>query len=160
MTDCIIVGSAACVWDDFSRCPKGVPIIVVNRMIGDFPLEPLAGATLHWDRVEEFKSGRNCFVYSRAEGPGVSSVLLPPLAWHGTSGLYAIWVALHLGFSDILLAGIPLDESPHYYTEDASTIGKFLPHYKEGWLNAENSLAGKVRSMSGWTRELLGGPEG
>lgn len=162
MTDCIVVGGAACVWEDLLDCPKGLPLIAVNKMIGDLPFEPYVGATLHWDRAAEFRAGRRggFLVYSRADAPGVDVCWSAPIDWHGSSGLYAVWVALQLGFTNILLAGIPIDASPHYYGEDAPALGRFLPHYREGWLNAQKDLDGRVRSMSGWTKELLGGPEG
>ncbi len=32
------------------------------------------------------------------------------------------------------------------------------PHYREAWTDALPEIAGRARSMSGWTRDLLGAP--
>lgn len=82
-------------------------------------------------------------------------------AWEGpltgTSGLFAVRIGLALGYDEIALCGMPLDGLGRFYDApwnhgpdlnvvDMSEWEKFLPVFK-----------GRVRSMSGRTRELLGG---
>lgn len=72
----------------------------------------------------------------------------------GSSGLFAVTVALHLGFQRIVLCGVPMDNGPNVNgNEDwqEHTI------HRPGWLHHAHRM-GAVRSMSGWTRELLGAP--
>jgi len=37
-------------------------------------------------------------------------------------------------------------------------MGEYLPVYRHAWENAAPLLAGRVRSLSGWTKQLLGAP--
>lgn len=77
--------------------------------------------------------------------------------WGGSTGLFAVKVArVHLGVDRIVLAGIPMSsEGAHYYT-DRAWVQAHL--YYKGWKNHLDEIAPYVRSMSGWTRELLGAP--
>jgi hypothetical protein len=74
-----------------------------------------------------------------------------------SSGGYAAKVALDDGFDRIVLAGVPMETGASHFTRgkpwlqrDSFTIGfeKSVPFF-----------AGRVRSMSGWTAEILGRPD-
>lgn len=60
------------------------------------------------------------------------------------SGFYAVQVGLHLGYDKIVLADCPLDN--------------YCESHKEGWEIARESLKDKVRSLSGYTKDLFGEP--
>ena len=88
-----------------------------------------------------------------------------PRHWrNGSSGLFAVEIGLLLGYDKIVLAGCPLDHSG--YCWDAGD----WPVNGLGWTTAvpESTKAiwreraqvwnGRVASLSGWTRELLGEP--
>jgi len=61
----------------------------------------------------------------------------------GGSALLAVKIALRLGYRDITITGSPLDQG-HYV------------NFQQGWLFVADFLrALNVRSMSGWTKELL-----
>jgi len=60
----------------------------------------------------------------------------------GSSTLLGVEVGLALGYRRIIVCGAPL-------LEDKYKV------YQEGWRRALPVLAGRVRSMSGWTKELL-----
>ncbi len=73
-----------------------------------------------------------------------------------SSGGYAAKVALDDGFERVVIAGVPMEAHAAHFTRgqpwlqrDSFTIGfeKSAPYF-----------AGRVRSMSGWTAELLGAP--
>lgn len=80
--------------------------------------------------------------------------------WHeensGSSGLFAVGVAFSLGCEKVLLAGVPMDKQRHWNgTEPWADRDRFAA----AWSAVKLRLEGKVRSLSGWTRELLGGPD-
>lgn len=67
-----------------------------------------------------------------------------PLPLHGAGDvMYAIQVGLHLDFDKIVLVDCPLDD--------------YEP-YQAGFKQAYESLKDKVRSMSGFTKDLFGEP--
>jgi hypothetical protein len=80
----------------------------------------------------------------------------PGMDSSASSGGYAAKVALEDGFDRVILAGVPMDPAASHFTRgkpwlqcDSFTIGfmKSVPHF-----------AGRVRSMSGWSMEILGAP--
>jgi hypothetical protein len=74
----------------------------------------------------------------------------------GGSGLLAVFVARSMGYTKIVLAGIPLTiEGAHFH--DARPWKECLL-YRAVW-ERMNGLKVDVRSMSGWTREYFGYPE-
>lgn len=82
----------------------------------------------------------------------------------GSSGLYAVTVAQHLGCKRVVLCGMPMDSRPHIadhekYGTDAWPQSEVDIH-REGWTFHQADRLTDVRSCSGWTRELLGSPEG
>ena len=75
----------------------------------------------------------------------------------GTSALFAVRVGLMLGYDEVVLCGVPLDTTGRFYDApwdkgvdlnvvDMAEWEQFLPFMK-----------GRVKSMSGRTRDLLGG---
>lgn len=90
-----------------------------------------------------------------------------PLGGHGTSGLGSVLVGLGLGYEQIVLCGMPLDDGPHNgephwrrclfeTAEVADTKDGGTPHH---WKRAmDHAFDGKVTSMSGRTKEWLGAP--
>lgn len=86
-----------------------------------------------------------------------ASYRYPGMDSSASSGGYAAKVALDDGFDRVVLAGVPMDTERLHFTRekpwlqrDSFTIGfkKSVPHF-----------AGRVRSMSGWSMELLGQPD-
>lgn len=74
----------------------------------------------------------------------------------GSSGLFAVGVAFSLGCEKVLLAGVPMDKQRHWNgTEPWADRDRFAA----AWSAVKHRLEGRVRSLSGWTRELLGGPD-
>jgi hypothetical protein len=76
--------------------------------------------------------------------------------WAGSSGLFAVKVAIEEGFERIVLAGVPMTaEGAHYYDAKVWTAAHV---FHSGWNHRLPQIKDIVRSMSGWTRELLGEP--
>lgn len=76
--------------------------------------------------------------------------------WNGgSSGLFAIGVTLDKLGVDAVLCGVPMDETPHILD------GKPWLHagnFRKMWERRHDRMRNHVRSMSGWTRQLLGPP--
>jgi hypothetical protein len=74
----------------------------------------------------------------------------------GSSGLFAVKVAMEAGYDRIILAGVPMQvEGAHFF--NASPWGE-VGSFTEAWKIALPRIAPHVRSMSGWTKDLLGYP--
>jgi hypothetical protein len=78
----------------------------------------------------------------------------------GSGGLYACLVGLALGYNRVVLVGMPIDDSRHFF--DAPWYsGVPLGGSTQGdvWMQAKDrQFKGRVRSMSGRTRLWLGAP--
>lgn len=79
-------------------------------------------------------------------------------SWGGSSGLLCVAVAVHLGFERILLAGIPMVKTMRHYDDGQPWME--ARQYWPAWERRVPQMRGRVKSFSGWTRELLGEPTG
>ena len=71
----------------------------------------------------------------------------------GSSSLLGTKAALFkLGYDKVVLIGCPMDMGNILNKNQSYSI------FRKGWLHFKSDLVGKVKSMSGWTRELLGEP--
>jgi hypothetical protein len=74
----------------------------------------------------------------------------------GSSGLFGVQVATEeLGAERVVPCGVPMDGS-----RNAFTRSHWLNHgsYRRPWPRVAKLYRGRVYSMSGWTRTLLGAP--
>lgn len=78
----------------------------------------------------------------------------------GTSSLFGVRVALALGYERVILAGVPMTGEPRFFDPPHAPITWDHANDRPPWmLAATQEFAGRVTSVSGWTRELLGSPE-
>lgn len=181
----VVCGDAAGVWDDLAafgcrddsgrgkvRKP-GWDFLTVNKLVETFP-----GSVEHCYSNEPsllriFMSARRS-EYAREFGPAAHSHSIKvgvdhvwPWGGHGTSGLGAVLVGLGLGYDSIVLCGLPLDDGPHngepswrrtaFATSEAA--GSASDDRDSHWKRAiGTAFGGRVKSMSGRTREWLGAP--
>lgn len=79
----------------------------------------------------------------------------------GTSGLLAAFVGLLVGYAPIFLAGVPMDQSGHYFDppwrSSTGDLDRTATRSVWEWAAAE-VFDERVFSMSGWTKRLLGSP--
>ena len=175
---CLVAGSGRCLWDDIERLWRKHP-----NWSGDFLGINWAGLWLpfpvkhivslhptylkHWVALRDGSDGHIHTHSSRPE-EGVESV------WEfrnpaGMSGLFGAKVALGLGYSSVVLVGVPMDNSGHFYDPpDGLTLAGYppfeIPNYHarasmlEWELARDEEFAGRVKSMSGITRQMLGEP--
>jgi hypothetical protein len=164
----IVFGDAACGQADMDQAlalftPDA--IAATNNRIIDYPGKLDYGISLHpdrcdnWPGLEEAIRRRTLKGYNRPEtwahkaGRGVDKHTPD---WGGSTGLLAVKALIEEGFTRIVLCGVPLEAQPHFYTDQPWS--KF-ERYRTGWEAHRDEIAPYVRSLSGWTRELLGPPD-
>lgn len=156
----LILGSAPCLEDDLARIPAhgtwdvmAVGLDAVDRCA--LPLKYIA--TNHPEDIEPIRLRRalaggnlDYKLVSYKRGPGVDIVQpLGPIS--GSSAILAALAGITLGYGKIVLAGCPLTGN--------APEGNPYEAFRPGWEAEKGRVRGRVTSMSGWTREFLGGPE-
>jgi hypothetical protein len=165
-----VIGGASCVWHDWNRarflCVPDVSVLI-NDMGVDYPGAVDLWVSYHQNLLAEWIKKRKKLGLPDATkhfvGPGRCRKGVPGakvIKVHGgSSGLLATYAALKEHATHVILTGVPLD------TQQGHVLGKYKG---EGWPDGKNyqghwkrdfkALRGKVRSMSGFTRDLLGEP--
>ncbi len=80
----------------------------------------------------------------------------PIESWGGSSGLLCVAVALELGCDRIVLAGVPMEKMKCHY--DDKRPWHEARQYWPSWDRHLPKMLGRVKSMSGHTRDILGEP--
>lgn len=164
MKPILILGGAGCVWDDVKSLGDWPhPVAAVNDVGARWPGKLTFWASLHprkfkqWERDRELAGHPSGYAkYANTCGrPLVDYVVAD---WGGSSGLFAVKIALDLGFDRVVLAGIPMEAADGHFFDKAKWAE--CEKYKKGWLKHQKAIAPYVRSCSGWTKALLGGPGG
>lgn len=172
MTRALVIGCAQGVFYEAEKALLAVPfdhIIAVNNIGCDYPGEIDSWATYHANRFEGWINKRQEKGYQPAKHYWTSTfgrkecqyeLKLKPTQLKlqgGSSGLLGVYVADCIGAQEIVLAGIPMDAAAGHYDSDKpwNEANQHRPH----WLAMPAELKAKVRSMSGWTREIFGAPE-
>lgn len=175
MSTALILGGARCVWDDFKAAVEigefdGV--VACNDVGAVWPGPLDAWVSLHPRKFGPWAKRRADLglplcerlighLESRNDAAPVTERLefrFPGQQAPGSSGLFAAKVALiDLGFDRAVLAGVPM-------TADEGNIARDRPWqdaniYWRGWREALPQIRDRLRSMSGWTAELLGRPD-
>ena len=154
----LVVGAAACVWDDLARLGSWPHHIVVVNQIGIRIPAFQYWASLHPEfLIQKWLPRRKELIgqvglWSHKTFRNVDLVLTD---WNGSSGLFAVKCGLVMGYNRIVCAGTPLDDQHHF------NIEKRWPDclaYRKAWIKHQADLKPFVRSLSGWTRDLLGEP--
>ena len=160
----VICGGAACVWDDLAAIyqnamlrPDEFDYMTVNDITMHFPGKIRhAYSNDHEDILRWIHCRRDTLVQEYGEVGFAHSRSVWPWPGHGSSGLGAVYTGLALGYDRIILCGMPMDDSPHYFDPPwaKSQLDKEdIAH----WETARDKVFdGKVKSMSGRTRDILG----
>ena len=77
-------------------------------------------------------------------------------SWGGSSGLLCVAVAFELDVERIVLAGMPMLKNERHFDNDKPWIE--ARQYWPAWERHADRMRPRVRSLSGWTRDLLGSP--
>jgi hypothetical protein len=179
----VLLGDARCVWDDLERfgCAErsnqgkvwksGWHFFTVNKVVETFPgdiehaysNEPNTLLRFIEARRVEYRREFNMPQNTHSITPGCKYVW--PWGGHGTSGLGACLTAVGLGYTRIVLCGMPLDNSghngePHWRRgqfQSSEAAGSVTEDINGHWKTARDlGFDGKVRSMSGRTKDWLG----
>lgn len=163
----VALGGADCVWDDLGRIPPDWPdLVVACNEAGTITTKLDHWVTLHPEQMEAWESeraaaglGDGYVTWTRVMPRGAEDreqlVDFTTEDWKGSSGLLAVKVAMEQGADRVVCCGMPMEARPHFFS-DEDWEGWNL--YRVAWARRWKELQG-VRSCSGWTRELLGGPE-
>lgn len=179
----LVAGSARGVWEDlalFGRVDDGAwDVMALNVMGAFYPGRLEHWASLHPEHVGGLARLRRDVVDGRETHFHTSRPFMPAperpaegaRPWHawafanlgGTTGAFAALVGLGLGYDRVVLAGVPMDNSGHFY--DAPWVrgtGTFAfgdPNYQTVWCELRDRVfEGRVTSLSGRTRDWLGAP--
>lgn len=153
----LIVGGAPNVWPDLSRASGLIwprrHIVVVANLAGVALADRIDGwATEHADELPRWMAQRK----GNADYRTFTPADVAP-RWDGSSGLFALQCALfEMGASAAILCGLPMESRAGHFSVPgpwASTTD-----YRRAFRAALPEIGGRVRSMSGWTQELLGSP--
>lgn len=165
-----VIGGASCVWRDWHRaralCQPHM-LVLINDIGINYP-EPFdVWVSYHQNLLVDWiekrrKRGKppakKVYVSTGRCKRGVKGAKTIKVRG-GSSGLLATHAALTEGASHVILTGVPMDPQQGHvlnnYKVDAWLDGKkYLTH----WQRDYKILRSKVRSMSGFTKELLGEP--
>lgn len=157
----IITGSAPCVNADIASVPGvcGFDYMVIGfAAAGMHTIYCKYMATYHPVEIPDIQKHREAIggntdyqVISHIGQAGVDIVEpLLPGERSGSSALLGAQAAIKLGYTRIVLCGCPL-------TGENDKGGSY-ESFRVGWTQKKKYLNDRVRSMSGWTQELLGAP--
>lgn len=160
----IVLGGAVGVWGEYNDALTLAPsskTIAVNDAGVIAPRHLDAWATLHPENFHAWQERRK--EYGNTDYQAFSIDHSGPWAkwkdrWEGSSGLFAAQIALEgLGASGVILCGCPLTKTGRHFF-DKNNEWDDAEVYRKGFKAAFPVIQGSVRSLSGWTRELLGAP--
>lgn len=144
-----------------ARAGLGWSLFAVNDRIAVYP-EECRAVTLHPEKIlgwlkERATAGCPAPVevwghHAARAKPGFTHYTAD---WRGSSGLLATKIALELGFRKAILCGVPMTGANHYVRRKPWSAHVV---FRPAWLNQKRRLLPHVRSLSGWTAELLGVP--
>ena len=160
--DALVLGSGACLWDDLRALGSwGDIVLAVNEAAVAYPHRLDCFVTLHPEKLPKWTEER-ITRGGNADFETWTGMHKQDLAQHaiggwtnGSSGMLAVGVALEKGATRVVLCGVPMNPEPHFW--DPKPWPACATHRKP-WTDRLAKMQGRVFSMSGWTRELLGGP--
>lgn len=164
----LILGGGRSVWDDYDQVrPWKGEIMAVNDIGALLHEQVRHWVTLHPEYMPGWLTYRAKHCYGSGQVPIVHAHRMREgvhVEWKvanvgGTSGLFGTLVALMLGYTEIVLAGIPMDNTGHFFDPPWYRTDMEDKATHSVWRGArDNIFKGRVKSLSGYTREWLGAP--
>jgi hypothetical protein len=178
----VVVGDAACVWEDLEAfgckvthrrgevAKDGWDFMTINKAVENFPGNIVHAYSNQGGLLMRFIAARRS-EYREFDGPRYTHSIDKaaqvrwPWGGQGTSALGGFFVGLMLGYDQIVGCGIPLTDGPHNgeppwrkstFTREATSQVDF--EINKHWQRMKDFAGGRVKSMSGRTREWLGAP--
>lgn len=175
---CIILGCSKAVWDDYDAArryfekERHYDIIAINDIGIQFKSERIQHiCSLHEAMpgpirdLRKIRIDGHCHTHSHKEHDGVDFVWNSLATNGGTSGIFAVKIAVAMGYHKIIVCGCGLDKTGHYYDPEKpedNVNGWFDEPCRMPWkdLHKENEqVRNRVRVMSGELKELFGKPD-
>ena len=172
MTIAMVVGRAKGVWDEVAATKalgKIDLVLVTGPIAEDYPEHIDCWVWFHTEKFAYHaeRRAKNGYppvgeYWSIKHGARTRIGALPDckyIDWQkgGSSGLIAVVIALQeKGVDGVVLAGCPMTMDGGQY--DTGKVWTEAPRYRKPWEDNISMLAGRVKSHSGWTKELLGAP--
>lgn len=170
MTVALCLGGADTVWNDVDACPVPFDCVIACNDAGvHWPGELDAWVTLHANKFRGWKASRKALgypkpraLYSHRKVVQTPEIIQTPFEMPGTrstgsSGLFMAKVALQdMRVDRVILCGVPMLERPHFF---GGPNWKSCHTYRKPFLQIDQEIIKRMRSMSGWTRLLLGPAE-
>ena len=172
----ILCAGGACVWDDLAllgirKESASIHFMAVNDIAMHLPMK-VRHLYSNDHRMIPFWMGARRHQYIRTHGlieythsNQTGGQHTWPWPGHGTSALGAVYTGIAMGYNPIILCGCPLDDSPNYFSPswEKRNFSREVSEQVDGnlayWSGAARKcFKGRVKSMSGRTRELLGAP--
>lgn len=178
MRAALVLGGAGNVWDDVDAAlslGEFAGVVACNDVGASWPGHLDAWVSLHAEKFGIWATQRTAAGYPPAgvilahneqcgrKGlplcvSGRTEFRFPGQRETGSSGLFALKVALvDMGFDKAVLCGVPMDAAPGHFFDPAAWRGAVS--HRRGWHEVLPAIQHKARSMSGWTRDLLGAPD-
>jgi hypothetical protein len=170
MTTAVVLGGATAVWDELvaaqALCRFDV-VVAVNHAGRDYdgPIDHWASyhAALLPKWIDERRNkGRSpagtlwtATYHGQSLGRRVNLKFQTLEGTGGSSGFLGARIALRFA-ERVVLCGVPMDPAREHY--DKAGAWKECERYRQTWVDGAASFTGRVRSMSGWTADLLGRP--
>jgi hypothetical protein len=177
----LVIGRSKDTWKEVDEANKLVAsiygpfddVIAVNDSGHDYPRVD-HWVSYHADKFPEWQTKRTSNGYSRVNSlwtctygrkgsayeKTLSSLGVQRVSYTGggSSGMVAVLVALdHLGCSHTILAGVPMDVDAGHYNQQGPW--KEALRHRSSWDQQKHKFGDRVRSMSGYTRQILGAPD-
>jgi hypothetical protein len=169
MTDTValVLGGSNEVFTEYVEALKlcaaaGMPwkVFACNDMLEDFPDLLENGVTLHPEKLPGWLSRREAAGRARPTTVwghrGFANIDQWTRDWQGSVGLFAVKIAREERFRKIICCGVPMDIEANHFKRKTKWVAAL--GFRRGWTAHRRELAPFVRSMSGWTKFLLGPP--
>lgn len=166
----LVLGGASCVWDEIKAAKSlfSPDIVVACNHIGfTWPYKLDHWCSYHCNLLPLWIEKRKMAGFDPAGKywTNATRINVPfPIerldnVIGGSSGMLAAFVALEVGATKVVLAGIPMSPSlSHFHDEQQNKPWVDGKNYHKHWIENKPRLEGKVKSFSGFTMELLGTP--
>lgn len=165
----LCLGGAKSVWEDLAAAKALIgnrphTVVACNYAGIQYAGRIDAWVTLHPERFQPWQEARaakgyntdyRAFVHARRHNQAPAEAV--PERWAGSSGLFMAQIALEvLGAAGAILCGVPMEASGRHIHWPGEWGATKL--YRPAFLKAQADGAA-IRSMSGWTADLLGRPD-
>lgn len=177
MKTALVVGCSAVVWNEVRAARElcdFASVYCVKAAGIHWPAKFKTWVTLHPEFMDQYEKERHAL--GLPNGYEIVAPLTSEVGMHGkkgnihrrvsyrwpgmtssaSSGIYAAKVALDDGYDRVVLAGVPMQKDGGHFTRGKPWL--LVDCFTPGLLKAVPFMAGKVKSMSGRTMELLGNP--